>query len=391
MSKLYTETKIKLHPYSRSPLAEGQINFDQAGARSGHTVSFEDVRGEEIPIIENNEARKQALFIDNNGNKFVKKEFSSHIEFIENGLLSAIPGTNYESFYIFVNKNDREEIVKNWIDPSDKSINSYTLSDGYEIKLISESNNTEISRNYGWEFDSFNGILHFSPEFKPYNPDGSFTENWINAGFDKPIIQGFIYIGQNIKEVMSRSFNEVNENISNLENKTFEIMNAALAIQPIKFSTCNMSSVDKPYQKESLTNDTCVKYYQKLCIDIPYYCFDLFLTANNEKVLTEIHHLENGHSEIYLDVLWDCCYERPIVGHTLINNSQIPLIGHIEFTAYAFAQNDGKPIKTLSTLCYDNVDPEISTPIQKPTISACDCEMCIHKNTCNYNCCKCNN
>ena len=344
------------HTYSRAPLATGQKWLDQATAPAGHTVSYEKVRSEDIPII-STIADRDANFLELKAGKRVTggtrgKNYVSIIKFIDKAHLQVIPNTNGEA-YIVIDENSNP--IKNFIDPTDKPINQYTLSEGYEVRLLANDGETVISKNYKWTFDSFSGILHFDPEFKPDSTAWAFGE---------PVLEGFVYIGKTISSSLSEIKNTSNE----IKDTMDEAIANAIAVQPFKFTSQQMTTVGEPYALEySNENQNDLDFFQRLGFIIPGYVFEITSLDRDETILTEMRHLANGHTEVFLDLPWNKEYNCPIISYNYDSGqdgvgNRIPILGKYKFIATAFVMNNGDPINVKDVIDYE-VNPNMVIPV----------------------------
>ena len=357
LKKNYMNIRSSMHTFSKAPLAEGQQNYDQATARSGHNTYASDIRAQEIPAIANLAERDSKYLVTNNQVREVGGELGQAyvdvIKFIEAGTLQEIPNSNGEAYTVI---DASSSPLTGWIDPSDKPLTQTALSDGYEIRLFSDGR--EVVRNYGWTFDAFNGILHFSKKFRP----GS--EDWLNAGFTStPTIQGFIYIGKTTSDFNSsleESFNETKESVNTALGKT-------LAVAPFKFSDKLMQKLGAPYQVDYTAEEYDANtWFQTLSFIIPGFVFQLTALDTNETVITEMRHLKNGDTQILLDLPWDINYDQPIVRYAYDSGepgigTKYPVLGHYAFIAVAFVSSDGSKIPVNMMLDYD-LQPHLVIP-----------------------------
>lgn len=349
-NKVYTNAIINGHTYSRQPVAAGQKYLDQMTARSGHYINQHEIRGEKIPNIISIEERNEKYLTTNAyGVKIVGNVLGSNytgiIQFVDKASLQEIPNTNGESFAV-IDKNGVH--LSGFIDPSDAPITNTAMSDGYTIQLFAEDKTTPIPINYGWTFNCFNGIVHFAPEFKP----GS--EFWASKGFGNPVLEGFIYIGKTTTNNLTKVSDDIAQTQSNLEDA---IANA-IAIQPYKFSTDQMDKIGEPYPKEltALPNGA-YEYYQRVCFLVPGYCFELTALDRDETVITEMRHLQNGDTQIFMDLPWNLEYDKPIIRWEFEEGSgpagKYPVIGKYSFIATTFVKNNGGKIAVKETIDCD--------------------------------------
>ena len=72
----FNQIRNTMHTYSRAPIAEGQEFIDQAVARAGHHINFNEVRAEDFPMITSIEERDQYFLIKNiNGIRIVGGQY----------------------------------------------------------------------------------------------------------------------------------------------------------------------------------------------------------------------------------------------------------------------------------------------------------------------------
>ena len=64
--KDYLNIRSTMHTFSRAPLAEGQKNYDQSTARTGHNIYASDIRAEEIPLIYSLQERDSKYLVVSN-------------------------------------------------------------------------------------------------------------------------------------------------------------------------------------------------------------------------------------------------------------------------------------------------------------------------------------
>lgn len=356
----FSKIRSLMHTYSRSTIAEGQEFIDQATARSGHRVNINEVRSDIYPMISSIEERDTYFLTTNNegvrvvGGK-VGSQFTKVIQFLDKVKLQEIPNTNGESYRV-IDKDGNT--LQNFVDPADKPINDVKLSDGYEIRLFANDGETIIPRNYGWEFDSFNGILHFDSKFKPGSID------WNTLKFGTPLLEGFIYIGESTLDVVQNLKSE-NENNQKAIEKAVE---NAIAIQPFKFTTKEMHKVDEPYKApyNHLEGDD-QEYFQQLSFIVPGYCFELTSLDNDQTFITELRHLPNGDTQIFLDLPWNIDYDQPILYYEWASGisglgNKIPVIGKYKFIATTFVKSNGKKITVKELIDYEGKYSEVIQP-----------------------------
>lgn len=359
-NSFYENSKAILHAYSHSPYIEGQQFTDQAGARAGHYINQYEVRAEEIPAIKDIEERDK--FIVNNGTRRIVggtrgAQYQNIIRFIDKFRLEKIANSNGEAWYV-VDEANNDVPLKNFICPTDAQISFTQPSFGYEIQLFSQDGKKQIPFNYGWRFDTFNGILHFSPTFKP-----GMTE-WIQAGFGNyPTLEGFVYIGKYATDVIQN----VNETVENVSGYAKEVDDQSIAIQPCIFSTAQMTPIGDPYIKEySGILKTVPEYCRKMSFIVPGYCFEISTidnTGKNETFITEMSHIpydetdpNSGDTIIYIDIPWNIENDCPNYKSSTGENQ----LGDYVFKTASFIKNNGGNINVKETINRLSGDVEIN-------------------------------
>ena len=354
LTSKFSQIRNSMHTYSRAPLAKGQKWLDQATAPAGHNVSAENVRSEEIPAIAS-VAERDMHFLELKGGARVvggvKGKLWAHtIRFLDRLGIQEIPNTNGESWVVVDEAGNR---MRDFIDPADRPLSQYALSEGYELLMYAEDG-TMVSRNVGWNFDSFNGIIHFEGK-TPKSPD------W---GFGKVTVEGFVYIGKKVSNVMG-SFEETFENVKGTVD---EAVRGAIAIQPFKFTTTEMTVVGDPYPLED-SHAPDVDYFQRLSILIPGFVFELTSLDRDETVITEMRHLANGDTQIFLNVPWHVQTGCPIMSYNYDSGQdgigcRIPVVGKYKFIAMAFTTNSGEKLPMRGLIDYEkNPNDVIPTPV----------------------------
>lgn len=339
----YNKIKTAMHTYSRSPIVEGQEFLDQNVVRAGHNVNLNEVRGQEYPIISSIKDRDDNFLVGVSPLRVVISKYDKVIKFLDKKPLKKLSNTNNEAF-IVVDENDNQ--IKNFIDPSDRpNSNGLNLSRGYEIRIFESNHNTMISRNYGWNFDTFNGVLHFDSKFKPG------CEEWNAKGFGEPLIEAFIYIGKSGTDVSNSIMKEI-ENTHGL----------LISIQPYKFSTSSMTKVSDPYLSFDSSNENGI-YFQRLTFIVPGFCFEITsIDFGYETILTEMRHLPTGDTQIFIDVPWYIDRDAPIISQTIDEAGMTHInIGTYSFIATTFLKSNGERINVNNIFDFDeNVDQIIS-------------------------------
>lgn len=395
-NSFYNKYKTILHGYSRSPYMEGQQFPDQAGARAGHYVNQYEVRAEKIPPIADIDTRDTLFLTERDGKRIVGGEcgrsYTRIIKFLDKISLTEIVDTNGEAWVV---QDEQGNVYRNFICPTDMQISETQPSRGYEVQLFANDGETPIPFNYGWSFDTFNGILHFSSKFNPNSPDWK---------FGTPKIEAFIYIGKYASDEITK----VNEGLISANIEISQVEDSGISIQPYKFSTDEMIRIGDPYIKEYTgLRKTVPVYYQKLSFIVKGYCFEISEVDNQghtETIITEMSHISPnnckacsnrsnhrfsstnitlsdeesplsgdsnnnelechcGDTEIFIDVPWDIDAEQPIVYYTFneptssLNN--VPKCGKYFFIASAFIRNDGNRVNVKKIIDYHSPSGEM--------------------------------
>ena len=189
------ETSNLFHKYSRAPLADGQLHISQAMLRSGHNVSWSDVRAQDIPPCQ-----AQDALVDQNGN--VVQRWRAVLKFWHRAQLTQIFGSNGQSWWLI----SQTDPVNGFIDPADKLVESRVLSLGYAPIIYGSKPGSDqlqkISSNH-WMFEAFSGVLSFNSGQTPRD-----------LGYDKIYIEAFSYIGKTVKDVLE----DLQARVSQLEH-----------------------------------------------------------------------------------------------------------------------------------------------------------------------------
>ena len=158
-----------MHIFGKAPLTFGQTKLDQAQGRSGHNISYNQVRAEIVPPCLNKLSRSK-LIVNINGKEVVYPCYSNMIKFFKQEPLSVIDNTNGDAWCFCETtliKDDKGEeietktILDNFIAPSDVLFNNQ-LSEGYAIEVY-DKHGKQISSNY-YTFDYYSGILVLTPD-----------------------------------------------------------------------------------------------------------------------------------------------------------------------------------------------------------------------------------
>lgn len=341
------------HRFSRSLTAKGQEFIDQAPARTGHNISYTDVRAEIVPPILNISQRRRIL--ENIGTDYnpkfrVNSAYKSMIKFYQKMSMTEIPNTNGESWRIL----DKDGIpAADFISPTDVLVDGKYLSDGYAITLYDEKGE-KISQNYGWEFDYYSGILTFHTDATP-----------LKMGWGIPKIDAFQYIGKHTIDY----FEKLEELIKRNEELIQQIQDETIAVQRFKFSSKIMIpeknnegeivllELPKAFGKDGRQLYTC-----NFTIKIEGYVFETISLDLNDTIIAEIHHdEETGDSIIICQLIVDETTKTentilPIIDWTEDNKA---ITGHVEFLATTFKRHDGRKIDILPEIDLDKIKENI--------------------------------
>ena len=326
------------HRFSKAITAKGQEFLDQAPARSGHNVSYTEVRAEVIPPVLNIAERNLKL-LENYGSSTIPKykvnnAYKHMMKFYQKVSLTEIPNTNGESWRLL----DENGIpVSELISPTDVLVDGKYLSDGYAITLYNEAGE-KISQNYGREFEYYSGILTFHSDATPSK------KNW-----GTPKIDAFQYIGKYAKDY----FEELQQLIEDTKNYLDQVKNESIAVQRYKFSTDSMEIISEPeVLPKSFGKDGQILYVCNFKMIIPGYNFETISLDQNDVIITDILHDENtGDSIIILQLVVDKDTKLPIIGWYGLGEDGLapykPITGKQEFLATTFIRNDGRKIEIL--------------------------------------------
>ena len=350
------ETDAYMHKFSRAITAEGQIFQDQTTIKSGHNISYVEVRAEEVPVCDSiTERDNKLLTSDAPGTRSVKDEnLKKIIKFYDRAPLTCLTNTNGEA-WVLLDENNIP--IKGFIDPTDRLVDGRRLSDGYKVVMYAE-NGRKISPHQGWSFEAYSGLFKFDSNKTPEK-----------MGWGRPRVEIFRYIGKSIKE----KFGDITQLIECVYNNSIAISKAALVVQPFDISTEKMIQLyEKPYMIPG-TFDKFGKhvYANSFQYDIPGYVFEAIALDKNETIVAECQHLENGDSKVTVEVAVDPESGLPIIGYEeTTDKNGFPLlslnVGHLTFRFSTFMTEGGEKIKIkpVITLGQNNTN-NIATPISK--------------------------
>lgn len=350
------ETDSYMHKFSRAVTAEGQIFPDQTTVKSGHNISYVEVRAEEVPVC-NSIIERDTILLTNDsiGSRTVKDEaLRKIIKFYDRAQLTCLANTNGEAWVLLDESNVP---IKGFIDPTDRLVDGRRLSDGYKVIMYAE-NGRRISPHQGWTFESYSGLFKFDSNKTPEK-----------MGWGRPRVEIFRYIGKSVKE----KFGDVAKLIECVYNNSIAISKAALVVQPFDISTEKMIQLsEKPYILPGIFNKFGKKVYaNSFQYDIPGYVFESIALDKNETFVAECQHLENGDSKVTVEVEVDPESGLPVIGYeqsTDINGFPILTlnVGHLTFRFSTFMTEGGEKIKIkpVITLGQNNTN-NVATPISK--------------------------
>lgn len=345
-----------MHKVSRAITADGQIFEDQATARSGHNVSYIEVRAEEIPVCETIDERNTKILTDDPiGKRIVKDEtLQKIIKFYDRAPLTLLPNTNHEA-WVLLDYNNMP--LRGFVDPTDRLVDGRRLSDGYKCVLYAE-NGRKISPHQGWSFEAYSGLIKFEAGKTPDK-----------MGWGIPRIEVFHYIGKSVKQ----KFGDLKELIECVYNNSIKISKAALVVQPFDISTEKMIQLsEKPYIIPGTFNKFGKKIYaNSFQYDIPGYVFEAIALDKNETIVAECQHLSNGDSKVTVEVEVDPDSGLPIIKYEettdITGAPTLNLItGHIKFRFSTFMTEGGEKIaiKPVINLGISNAS-NFATPLSK--------------------------
>ena len=352
------EIDAYMHKFSKAITADGQLFPDQTNVKSGHNISYVEVRAEEIPICNSIEERNTSLLTsDAPGYRKVKDtDLQKIIKFYDRVPLTCLINTNGEA-WVLLDENNIP--IKGFIDPTDRLVDGRKVSDGYKVIMYAEDG-TRISPHQGWTFESFSGLFKFDSDKTPEK-----------MGWGTPRVEVFRYVGKTVKE----KFGDITQLIESIYNNAISISKSALVVQPFDISTEKMIQIsESPYLVPG-TFDKFGKqvYANSFQYNIPGYVFEAIALDKNETIIPECQHLENGDSNVTVEVAVDPESGLPIIGYEQTTDSNgFPLlslkVGHLNFRFSTFMTEGGEKIKIkpVITLGQNNVRNN-ATPLSKET------------------------
>ncbi len=350
MANNINEIDSYMHKFSRTTTANGQVFTDQATAKSGHNVSYVEVRADDVPICRDINARNiQLLTTNTDGQRIVKEQYSSILKFWDKAPLTVYDNTNNEAWCLLDNTGIP---ISNFIDPTDELIDGRYLSNGY-LAVLYDENGNKISPNYGWTFESYSGLVKFQKGKTP-----------VDMGWGIPKIEVFSYIGKNTKEY----FKNIDFLISSYYNLLIQLENSQIAVQPYQYSTNKMELSGEPFVFPGAFNRFGKPMWaQTYQITIPGYVFETTAVDSNETIIVDYNHTEDGDSIVKIDVEIDPVTGLPIQGYNETtdadgNHILTKITGPITFKSATFKRHDGQKISTLPLLVLgiNNPDTELN-------------------------------
>ena len=333
-----------LHKFSKAVVADGQLYQSQASVRSGHNVDYVTVRGEDIPVC----AYRQVLLTST---KNVKAQYTNVLKFWNQADMTEYPDSNGQSYYLL----DNNQIVSDFIDPSDKLIDGRELSRGYAPIVYGVKSNGDLEKisPIYYTFESYSGILTFDKQKTPKKL------NYIGVKIDV-----FQYIGKNVKE----NFKNIEELIA-MNLMLMQKMSAQrIVVQPYKFSTQNMTAINDPKPIPGAFNKFGKQMWcQTFKIEIPGYVFETSAVScyagsdkndtldlyDNGVIIPDMIHLPNGNTVIQVELQVDAGQDMETTGsgkiilgyeeynETGTNRPGLRIrVGNINFVASTFKRND---------------------------------------------------
>ena len=333
-----------LHKFSKGVVAEGQLYQRQAQVKSGHNVDYVTVRGEDIPPCQH----KELLLTSSNT---VKAQYSSVLKYWNQQSMSVYPDSNGQSYYLL----DNNQIVSDFVDPSDKLIDGRALSRGYTPYFygVKPDGTLEKLSPILYQFESYSGILSFEKGKTP-----------TDLGYVGVKIEAFQYIGKSVKE----NFKNIEELIAMNLMLLQKLSSQRIVVQPYKFSTENMTVINDPKPIPGAFNKFGKQMWcQTFQIQIPGYVFetsaescytgtdknDTIQLYENGVVISDMKHLPNGNTVIEIQLQVDAGEDMETAGsgkiilgyeEYSITGSNTPglrmRVGNINFIASTFKRND---------------------------------------------------
>lgn len=330
LNKKYNDVQTLLHKFSLSPAIAEETELTNATLKSGHTVSYNEVRAEQIPAYKNKvelyDTILQYRSKDDNGNIItpsidsleVTTTWKDTIKFYNKELMNPIPDKSGYSWYVptkkkFIDDDNEVELetyANDFISPTDVLVGGKDLSKAYTVEIY-DIDGKIISPIY-YTFDYYNGILTFNPDVtKKQINKWAVSANKAETGIK---LTGFKYIGKYVNnyfkdleesitevknyadELLKTTYNELSDMISTAKSELNSLITMnkeliaavqleSLAIDKVKFDTTNMKSSDSFFEDEF--NQTLVKTYK---CEISGYCWDVRALDNSDIILADISH-----------------------------------------------------------------------------------------------------
>ncbi len=333
-----------LHKFSKGVVAEGQLYERQAQVKSGHNVDYVTVRGQDIP-----ECQYRELLLTSSNT--VKTPYNAVLKFWNQASMTVYPDSNGQSYYLL----DNNQIVSDFVDPSDKLIDGRVLSKGYTPYFYGVKPNGVLEKLSPilYQFESYSGILSFEKGKTPSD-----------LGYVGVKIEAFQYIGKSVKE----NFRNIEELIAMNLMLLQKLSSQRIVVQPYKFSTENMTAINDPRPIPGAFNKFGKQMWcQTFQIQIPGYVFetstescytgtdknDTIQLYENGVVISDMKHLPNGDTIINIQLEVDAGEDMETAGtgkiilgyeeYSVTGTNQPGLrikVGNINFVASTFKRND---------------------------------------------------
>ena len=340
----FAQVRNSMHTLSRAPLASGQKWVDQATSPAGHNVYYDRVRAASLPLIPDAYVLSADFLSFEGGVPTIKGDASKILKYIYQAPIAEIEGSNGESYCVIDIENvPSGAAITGFVDPADAPKSQYELSEGYDVHLF-DSRGVEISRNCGWSFDFYNSILHFTPEMNPRSTDWPYGDVTLN---------GIVYIGPYVSTLVDNLSGDLQEDVHRIEIK----VNESIEIQPFIFSTDNMTPIGQPYEVRGQSVGYR-DFFQLLSVVIPAYVFEISMLDNDVTIITDMRHLPDGSTQIFINVPWDVEHMMPIVKYEMDPDSftRQSFCGKYKFSASGFRNKDKSIIKVNKPINYDEPD-----------------------------------
>ena len=263
-----TDLRSYFHTFSRAFTSEGQTFVDQAPIKAGHNVHADNVRGEVIPFLADTDARNAEFPDVGEGTSGLNA--SGTLCFFNKVKLTQRPASNDQTYELIYEGAP----LQNFVDPTDVWDDEGNSANGYTAVLTDASGTPIANTVHLWTFDPVNGRVQFRSDDTP-------TKGWGTAGI---FLTAVAYVGKS-----------VSDRLTELENNSGTSESVALSIKPFTFASSSMEKSDPSLQNYTNTP------YMVIRKTVPAYVFEVS-TNDNKTLLTEIEHMSNGDSIVYIAV-----------------------------------------------------------------------------------------